>query len=151
MMASQRLRASALLVLVAGAAFVAGIAADRVVFTPTVSPDPAPEGRRVILRGDPDAGPRPPGLRAIRLGLPDQLAEELDLTPEQRERIERILAEDQAALRAVMEQMEPALAEVIENSRQRIQEVLTDEQAARWRESQVIRLRPGTQEQPLRR
>lgn len=132
--------------LVAAASFVAGVVVDRALLTPAAAPDPAPEAvRRVILRGENGPGGPGQGLRAIRLGLPEQLAEELDLTPEQRERIERIIAEDQAALRAVMERIEPALAEVVENSRRRIQEVLTDEQAVRWRESQVLRIRPGEQ------
>lgn len=135
-----------MLVLVAAASFVAGMAADRVLLAPAATPESAPETvRRVILRGDDGPGAPQQGLRAIRLGLPEQLAEELDLTPEQRQRIETILAEDQAALRAVMERIEPALAEVVENSRRRIQEVLTDEQAAQWRESQVIRLRRDEQ------
>lgn len=144
-----RLRAFLLLLLVAVASFFVGVVTDRLLLGSAGLAEPGPEAQRgrILVRGDDGDGPRQPGLRVIRLGLPEQLAEELDLSPEQRSEIERILAEDQAALRAEMERMEPVLAEIIESSRRRISEVLTDEQVVLWRESEAFRLRPGQQQQ----
>jgi hypothetical protein len=138
-----RFRAAALLLLVAGLGFVAGIFAERLVLSPPVTasaPEPAAQqGVRVLLRGS-DA-PTPGGERRIGIVLPEQLAEQLDLTAEQQVAIERILREDQEEIRQLTAQFQPQLVAAIERSRQRIFDVLTEEQKARWQESAPLRLR----------
>jgi hypothetical protein len=145
---SPRMRAAALLLLVGGFGFVAGILADRLVlshfaFAAATGPEGRQPGQVAVLMGGDPAGPGPDseGRRMVRLGLPQQ-SDELELTDEQQAEIERILAEDQAELRAVMEQFEPTMRAIIERSRERIYEVLTAEQIARWHESpRIMRLR----------
>lgn len=137
-----RLRATVLLILVAGIGFVSGIFADRLLLSGSgrAPEDAADTGPIAVIRGGSPDTPMA-SRRIFRLGLPEQLAEDLTLSPEQRADIERIVTEDQAELRALMQQVEPSLAAVIERSRQRILEVLTDEQIEQWRESPVLRLR----------
>jgi hypothetical protein len=141
---SSRFRAVALLLLVAGFGFMAGIFADRLILSRPVSataPEPAAaqEGVRVLLRGS-DA-PVPGGERRIGIVLPGQLAGELDLTAEQQAEIERILREDQEEIRQLTAQFQPQLVAAIERSRKRIFGVLTEEQRARWQEPAEMRLR----------
>jgi hypothetical protein len=140
-----RLRAAALLVLVTAVGFTAGVISDRLLFAPPAltagaAPETPPQRVTVLLR-DQDAPP--PGPRAFRLVLPGQLAAQLDLSARQQAEIERILADDQAELRRLTEQFEPALTAVIERSRQRIEDVLTDEQREQWQAMPVRRLRTG--------
>jgi hypothetical protein len=132
---SSRYGAAALLFLVAGFGFVAGIFADRLVLSRpasavVVDPQTAREGVRVLIRGtdSPAAGEE----RRIGILLPERPAEDLDLTAAQQAEIERILAEDREAIRELTEQFHPRLLAAVERSRQRILEVLTEEQAARW-------------------
>jgi hypothetical protein len=139
-----RIRAAALLLLVAGLGFVAGIFTDRLVLSRpdgavAADPEVAREGVRVLLRGQ-DGSPAG-AERRIGILLPGRLAEELDLTAGQQAEIERILREDQEAIRELTEQYQPRLMAAIERSRQRIFEVLTEEQIARWHELPPVRLR----------
>jgi hypothetical protein len=141
-----RVIAAVLLVLVAGTGFAAGVFTERMLHARTdevgQTAAAAPEGVRILLRG---RDPLPAdGVRRFGLLLPERLAEELDLTPEQQAEIERILREDQAAIRDITGRFEPALVTVIERSRQRIHDVLTDEQIARWHAMPVLRLRRTT-------
>lgn len=139
-----RLRAVALLLLVAGFGFFMGIIADRLVLGRVAAAAEAGPGSPrlgVILRSDEGGSPRPPGRRVIRLGPPQELVEELDLTPEQRVELERILADDQAAIRRITSQLEPSIRDIIEGSRQKIEKVLTEEQMERWDELSVRRRR----------
>lgn len=137
------LRAGALLFLVAAIGFVAGIGTERVVLADRATSGAAPEARDAgpltIIRGDEPEGTT--GRRVIRLGLPQELAAELDLSDAQRSEIERILAEDQAALRSALDEVQPTLYEIVERSRQRIQDVLTEDQFERWEQSTTLRLR----------
>jgi hypothetical protein len=140
-----RFRAAALLFLVAGLGFVGGIFADRLVLSRPASaavpePQAVGEGVRVLLRGI-DSPAMDTQRRIGIMMLPEALAEELDLTAGQRTEIERILREDQQAIRELTEQFQPRLTAAIERSRQRIIEVLTEEQAARWQELPTMRLR----------
>lgn len=138
-----RLRAGLLLLLVGGTGFVGGLLVERLVLSGPLPSDADPaawtERPVTIIRGAGDDVQ--PGQRLFRLGLPQELAEELDLTDEQRAEIERIVAEDQAALRAVTAELEPTMRAIIDRSRERIQAVLTDEQREGWVESRVLRLR----------
>jgi Spy/CpxP family protein refolding chaperone len=140
-----RMIAALVLALAAGAGFATGLATDRVLLArgveappPATDPPPA-EGIRILLRGAdtiPEGGPR-----RIRMMLPAQMGEDLELTPEQQRTIERIVREEQAALRELTEQFQPALRAVIERSRERIEEVLTEEQVARWHAAPTVQLR----------
>jgi hypothetical protein len=137
-----RLIATSLLVLVAGAGFAAGIVAERFLIgspAPALTADTPPrDGIRIMLRGETPAEGAGGVQRFIHL---PGLAEALDLTAEQQAAIERILLEDQAAIRDMTNELEPALVAVVERSRQRIHEVLTDEQIARWQAMPRMRLR----------
>lgn len=139
-----RFTAAALLLLVAGLGFIAGILADRLILSrpasaAEVDPQTAREGVRVLIRGDDSPGVG--AQRRIGIVLPERLADELDLTAEQQAEIERILREDREAIRELTEQFHPSLVAVIERSRQRILEVLTEEQAARWPELPAMQMR----------
>lgn len=139
-----RLRAAALLLLVAGFGFFTGIIADRLVLgRVAAAAERAPESPRlgVILRSDEAGSPPRRGGRVIRVGPPEELMEELDLTPEQRLEVETILADDQAAIRRITSQLEPSIREIIEGSRRKIEQVLTEEQMARWDELSIRRRR----------
>jgi len=137
------LRAGALLFLVGALGFVAGIGTERAVLadraTSSATPEARDPGALTIIRGDDPEGTM--GRQVIRLGLPQELAAELDLSDEQRGEIERILAEDQAALRSALEEVQPTLYEIVERSRRRIEGVLTEEQFQRWEQSSTLRLR----------
>lgn len=145
-----RLRAAALLLLVAGFGFFMGIIADRLVLGRfAAAAERGPESPRlgVILRSDEGGFPPPPRRgRVIRFGPPEELVEELDLTPEQRAGLERILAGDQAAIRRITSELEPSIREIIEGSRQKIGQILTEEQMERWDELSVRRRRVFNEE-----
>jgi hypothetical protein len=140
-----RMIAALMLALAAGAGFATGLVTDRVLLAgaveaPPPATDPPPgEGIRILLRG-PDTLPEG-GPRRIRMMLPAQMGEDLELTPEQQRAIERIVREEQATLRALTDQLQPALRGVIERSRERIEEVLTEEQVARWHAAPAVQLR----------
>jgi Spy/CpxP family protein refolding chaperone len=137
--------AAFVLALAAGAGFATGLATHRVLqagsaeaTAPPAGPQPG-EGIRILLRGAdtlPEGGPR-----RIRMMLPAQMGEDLELTAEQQRAIERIVREEQAALRELTDQLQPALRAVIERSRERIEEVLTEEQVARWHAAPTVQLR----------
>jgi hypothetical protein len=142
-----RLVAGALLVLVAGAGFAGGILTERLLLAQQPAPrvaatgPAASEGVRILLRGE---SPSAEGEgRRIRVMLPGQMAAELGLTPEQQAEIERILAEDQTAIRRLTDNLEPALVSVVQRSRQRIYDVLTDDQIARWHAMPQLRVQRG--------
>jgi hypothetical protein len=147
-----RMIAALLLALAAGAGFATGVATDRTLLarSPTgaapAGEPPAGEGIRMLLRGH-DTLPAD-GTRRVRIMLPTHMGEDLGLTPQQQEAIERIVREEQAAIRELTEQLHPAFMSVVERSRTRIQEVLTEEQLARWRAAPAMRLRRGPEPPP---
>lgn len=59
------------------------------------------------------------------------LALQLDLTPEQEEQVDRILAEQQKQIRAILSETRPQTRAVLHETRQQIEEVLTAEQSER--------------------
>jgi Spy/CpxP family protein refolding chaperone len=140
-----RMIAALMLALAAGAGFATGLATDRVLLArgaeaaPAATDPPPGEGIRILLRG-PDTLPEG-GQRRIRMMLPAQMGEDLELTPEQQRAIERIVGEEHAAFRELTDQFQPALRAVIERSRERIEEVLTEEQVARWHAAPAAQLR----------
>jgi hypothetical protein len=140
-----RMIAGLVLAMAAGAGFATGMATDRVLLArgpDTVaapSRQPPTEGIRILLRGqDSLPGERH---RRMRVMLPAQMGEDLGLRADQQREIERIVREEQAAIRELTEELQPALLSVIERSRERIQEVLTEEQRARWHAAPPMMLR----------
>lgn len=150
-MTRARLTATSLLGLVAAVGFTGGVITERLVLAgrgaaPVAGSAPAAEGVRVLIRGQ-QPGEAGEGQR-IRFLLPGRLAEALDLSPAQQAEIERILAADQAAIRTITDEFEPALVAIVEGSRQRIYAVLTDEQIARWQALPPLRLQRGIRQPP---
>jgi len=72
--------------------------------------------------------------RTHRPDFSQRLERELDLTPEQMQRIDVILAESRAEGEALHAEMLPRVREQMERTRERIAEVLTPEQRERFEE-----------------
>jgi Spy/CpxP family protein refolding chaperone len=111
-----------LLAFVAGA--LGGVAADRLLGTPTSN-----TGLDLPRR----AGAERPGARPGAIfpaGV--QLARELELSPEQRRQIQRILAEEREKADSVMRAVRPLLQARYDSSLQAVREVLTPEQRERF-------------------
>lgn len=64
----------------------------------------------------------------------ERMAADLDLTADQRERIDAILDEQQRQVRAIMRETRPRTREVLHETRIRVEEILTPEQRTRWEE-----------------
>jgi len=109
--------------------FGAGLVTGRV----TVNfPSPSPKSKPPEDRG------RPPG-QWMRRGpdsplrdLSERMAENLDLTTEQRQQIEQIVRETQDRMRALVDEMKPGLHNEFNAMQQRIREVLTADQWERY-------------------
>jgi Spy/CpxP family protein refolding chaperone len=111
-----------LLAFVAGA--LGGIAADRLLGT-----DASETGGRLPLpAGSGRAGAGPGAI--FPAGV--QLARELELTAEQRERIQAILSEERAKADSVMRAVRPLLRARYDSSLQAVRAVLTPEQRERF-------------------
>jgi Spy/CpxP family protein refolding chaperone len=78
------------------------------------------------------AQPGPPGV--MRLDLLRRMERELDLRPDQRERVDKVLKEGQDQTKEIMEPIEPDLREVVQKAREAFLAVLTPEQRARFDE-----------------
>jgi Spy/CpxP family protein refolding chaperone len=129
-----RLIALGLLLLAFLAGALGGVAADRLLGSSRAESamDGRPPGR---------GGPGPAGI--FPRGLP--LARQLDLTPEQRQRIGEILREERAKSDSVMRAMRPALQARYDSATDAIRAVLTPEQRERFdslRERRRERMRP---------
>jgi hypothetical protein len=83
--------------------------------------------------------------RALRARAGDRLMEwisgEVELTPEQRERMEGILADRMEEFREVTEELRPRYREIVRETRRDLARVLTPEQRARLREAVRERIR----------
>jgi Spy/CpxP family protein refolding chaperone len=83
----------------------------------------------------PAAQPRPPAQPAsaggARLEFLRRAQRELDLTPEQRERVDKILKESQERYRKLMEPISPQIRQELQQTKLEFREVLTPEQRAR--------------------
>ena len=99
--------------------------------------------------GRPQTGPgttaRPPVLpggvpQFLRKEFLERLEREVDLTPEQRQRIEQIIREGQERNRQLWERVSPELRKEIANTRRQIQSVLRPDQRARFDE--LMKQRP---------
>src|SRR5690606_34379773 len=96
------------------------------------------------------AADSPPGVE--RMGPPrggmmsgrrygDGLAARLDLTAEQRERIEAILAEERVRARELTDQFQPQFRALAGQTRERVEAVLTSEQREQLRAMRQQRMR----------
>lgn len=74
--------------------------------------------------------PSSPG--GLRLDFLRRAQRELDLTPQQRERIDKLLKESQERSRKIMEPLAPPLREELARAKQEFLQVLTPEQQKRF-------------------
>ena len=74
----------------------------------------------------------PPG--ALKLDLLRRMQKELDLTPDQHERVDRIINQSQDRTRKLMEPLRPQVMEELKRAREQFREVLTPPQQARFDE-----------------
>jgi hypothetical protein len=83
----------------------------------------------------------PPLIVPLRKDYLEKLNRELKLTPEQRDRIERIIREGQERTKALWEQIEPDLYEELVDTKDKIRVELAPEQKTRFEE--LLRKRPA--------
>jgi Spy/CpxP family protein refolding chaperone len=81
----------------------------------------------VRLPAHPRQGPGGTRLEFLR-----RVERELDLTPEERERIEKILKESQEQTRKIMEPVSPALQAQMQKTKEEFRQALTPEQQGRF-------------------
>ena len=132
-----RAQAAVLLALVALVGALAGVVADRAL------------NDRWDGRGEPGGVRRapPPGAGLWRwearpdARYADRLAARLNLSADQRARIDSILAEEQARVRELTREVAPQFRTIAEQTRSRIEGVLTDSQRERLRELRDERMR----------
>jgi Spy/CpxP family protein refolding chaperone len=129
--------AGALLALAVAVGFLAGIATDRLLLVPRASfaAEPAPRaGDDPRLDGRGERGERiGPGRMGGGRYL-EVVARELELTDEQRARLDEILREQQARMAEITRETRPRMQEVARDTREAIHNVLTPEQKARFEE-----------------
>ena len=106
-------------------------------------------GRSFVSRPQHPSAPRPqqpvsPG--GMRLEFLRRMQRDLDLTPEQRERIDKILKESQEHTRKIMEPVSPALREEFQRTKEEFRQVLTTDQRARFDELFKHQQRPRDQQ-----
>jgi len=80
----------------------------------------------------PPRPPQPTVAGVMRLDFLRRMERELDLKPDQRERVDKILKEGQERTKRIMEPLEPELHEVVERAREEFLAVLTPDQKARF-------------------
>ena len=83
----------------------------------------------IVVRHSAHARQGPGG---IRLEFLRRMARDLDLTAEQRERIDKILKESQEQTRRIMEPVAPSLNAELQRTKEEFRKVLTPEQQARF-------------------
>ncbi|HWW03620.1 MAG TPA: hypothetical protein VNZ64_28210 [Candidatus Acidoferrum sp.] len=106
-------------------------------------------GRSFVLRPQHPNAPRSPqsvSAGGLRLEFLRRIQRDLDLTPEQRERIDKILKESQEHTRKLMEPISPALKEEFQRTKEEFRQVLTAEQRARFDELFKHQQRPHEQQ-----
>jgi len=129
-----RLGAVVVLVLVALAGVIAGVALDRLRFIPHMfgGPGHGPGGHEWGPGGGP---PRDHGFR-------DRFAHELGLSLEQQTRIDSIMDRQGRELRAVRGQVQPQLDSIITRTRRQLDSVLTPDQRQKAEEIRKRHPRP---------
>lgn len=141
-----RVQAVLLLVLVAAIGVLVGITVERLRAAPTPqteaasSPGEPREARRFRRPA------RPPRRASIYIEL---LERELDLSPAQRARIERILVAQQERFRETMREVEPQLREAAVAARREIVDVLDEEQKREFRSLRPPRQAGGRADRPF--
>jgi hypothetical protein len=104
----------------------------------------------------PDGGSRPRSPASSRVAQPvsaggmrfeflRRIQRDLDLTPEQRERVDKILKESQERARKIMEPVAPEMRLEIQRTKQEFREVLTADQQARF--DQLLKHQPHLKDQ----
>ncbi len=83
-----------------------------------------------------------------RLDFLRRVQKELDLTPEQRERIDKIISASQAQTKKLMEPVEPHLRQEVQKARAEFREVLTPEQRERFDKLIKLQQHPRDQRRP---
>lgn len=115
--------ATAGLVLVFAAGAAAGVALDRTWLSP--EPDAGPETTRAKSEEE-----KPGHERTVI----ERFSEELELTRDQRARIDTILARYRDRMHEMWSEVRPRYRSLVDSARARIVDVLTDRQAERYRE-----------------
>jgi len=159
-----RLLAILFVALVGTAGVLIGITLDRTLLAPR-GPETGASTARADTAGAPpgSAAETAPGAdagdagrldndvvgRALRARAGDRLMEwisgEVELTPEQRERMEGILEDRMEEFREVTEELRPRYREIVRETRRDLARVLTPEQRARLREAVRERIRERRQ------
>ena len=106
-------------------------------------------GRSFVSRPQHPNTPRlqqPVSPGGMRLEFLRRMQRDLDLTPEQRERIDKILKESQEHTRKIMEPVSPALREEFQRTKEEFRQVLTADQRARFDELFKHQQRPHDQQ-----
>jgi hypothetical protein len=134
--------ATLLLALTALTGALGGVALDRLLLRPDAAVLSAEEAR-------PEAQVETQERRALRVAPRERflvrMADELDLSEEQRVRLDSLLAAQQERTRAAMQEMQPRMRVIVAETRRGVDEILTPEQRERLRElrsEQVHRERP---------
>ena len=92
-------------------------------------------GRSFITRPQhPNAARPAQSAGGMRLEFLRRMQRDLDLTPEQREHIDKILKESQERTRKIMEPVSPALRDEFQHTKEEFRQILTSEQRARFDE-----------------
>jgi Spy/CpxP family protein refolding chaperone len=73
-----------------------------------------------------------PGPGGVRLDFLRRMERDLDLTREQRQKIDKILKESQDQMRRIMEPVSPALHAELQRTKEEFRQVLTPQQQARF-------------------
>ena len=97
------------------------------------------------------SGPARQGPGGMRLEFLRRMERDLDLTSEQRERIDKILKESQEQTRKIMEPVSPALHAEMQRTKDEFRQILTSDQQARFdqmlkRSSRSPHRQPGAAE-----
>ncbi len=108
--------------------FIAGLVTGAVLVRQT------PALRRAVRPSAPRTGTALGSPGVMRLELLRRLQRELELTPEQKERIDKILKEGQEDSRRIMEPVMPELKARFQRTKEQFREVLTPEQRLKFDE-----------------
>ena len=106
---------------------------------------------RVAQRSRPHHPPtnKPPGSPGgTRVDFLRKAERELDLTPQQREQTEKVIAGSQERIKKMMEPVNPKIREELQRTREDFRAILTPEQKARFDEMVKQQQRPRDQRRP---
>ena len=115
--------------------FGAGIVTGRLLTSRVLDPKSQPEQTSVVTHGNPSTEKHklpPPLPGMLRKDFIDRLDKELKLTPDQRERIEKVIGHGQEQARALWRDVEPEMHKTLGATKEKIRAVLTPEQQAQF-------------------